>query len=149
MSTAWAVKAHGTPAPKGSMKCVGGKGRHQLINNSPAAKAWQDVVAWAGRLHEGPALVGPLGVQITVTVERPKSTTVESRPWPHLRTAGDVDKHARTILDGLEQGGVLTDDAQVCEVHARKVYPDTPGVPDALGRPGALIRIYPLEGSAG
>ncbi|QOR55341.1 MAG: hypothetical protein SHS37scaffold537_39 [Phage 68_12] len=148
---AWAVKVYGSPAPKGSMKCVGGRGRHQLVNNNPATTPWQDRVAKACELFEiSEPLTVPLGLQLTFTVDRPKSVKPASRPWPHktARTSdgggGDVDKLARTVLDALEQARVVVNDAQICSIAASKVYPDTPDVADVLHRPGVFIRLYRL-----
>lgn len=159
------LAVYGHPAPKGSMKCVGGKGgRHQLIENSPRTAPWRERVAGAARRLTVSGLAGPVGVEVTLTVERPPSHYLtrrgedgllalsaegRRRPLPHMRSrgiGGDVDKLARVILDALEDAGVLTDDAQVVELLARKTYPDGPLVlPDALPRAGARIRLYPLE----
>lgn len=146
--TAWAVKVYGTPAPKGSMKCVGrrGKGsRHQLVNSNANTGPWQDRVAEAAQAlvaayPDDMPLLGPIGVDVTVTIQPPKTIT---REWPFVLGTGDKDKHERAVLDGLEQGGVLTNDAQVCTGFTTKVYPHTDH-PDALPRPGAFIRLYRL-----
>lgn len=153
---AWAVKVYGSPAPKGSMKCIGrrGKAAHNLINNSPGTEAWQTVVAGAARVlkdHHGIAepLEGPLGAQVTFTVARPKSIKPAARPWPHLTPGkvidggGDIDKLLRTVFDGLEEAGLIRNDAQICVTSAAKVYADS-DLPDVLHRPGAFIRLYRL-----
>lgn len=128
------------------MKCVGRNGRHQLVNQLEGTKPWQEKVAAAARAvvqHYGMTepLSGPLGVDVTVTVAAPKTV---KRLWPSVRGTGDKDKHERAVLDGLEQGGLLADDAQVCTGTTTKVYPHTPH-PDVLEHPGAFIRIYTLE----
>lgn len=142
--TSWAVKVFGTPAVKGSMKCIGGRGRHQLVNSNPRTKPWQDEIAKAGRrlvetYPDDMPISGPVLAILTITVERAASV---KRAWPYARSAGDVDKHARCLLDGLEQGGVLADDAQVVQLQVTKAYPDSPGAKDVLDRPGVLIRLY-------
>lgn len=143
--TSWAVKVYGTPAPKGSMKCVGRNGRHQLVNQLASTKPWQEKVAAAARelvkhYEMTEPLAGPLGVDVTITVAAPRTV---KRDWPFVRGTGDKDKHERTVLDGLQAGGLLADDAQVCTGVTSKVYPHTPH-PDALEFPGAFIRIYLL-----
>lgn len=141
--TSWAVKAYGTPAPKGSMKCVGQRGRHQLVNDNANTKPWQARIAEAAKAlvsayPDDMPLEGPVHVHVITTLERPKSVT---RPWPHVVGTGDTDKHYRAVLDGLADGGVLTNDVQVVQLAGGKAYPDSPG-DDQLDRPGALIRIY-------
>lgn len=160
------LAVYGDPAPKGSLKCIGQRGRHQLVEDSARTAPWRDRVARGARRLTVSGLSGPLGLEVTLTVERPVSHYLtrrdpdtglrilsaagRSRPYPTKRSqgmGGDVDKLARVILDALEDAGVYGDDAQVVELTARKTYPDGPGVlPDALVRPGARIRLYPIGG---
>lgn len=152
--SSWAVRVSGAPAPKGSLKCIGrrGKSAHNLIENNTRTKPWRDAVAYAGRRlrtehNITEPLDGALGIVITFTVDLPPSIKPGARLWPFKRSSGlggDLDKLARTVLDGLEDSGIFHDDAQVCELSAVKAYPHT-GVPDGLLHPGALIRIYRLS----
>lgn len=146
--TSWAVKVYGDPAPKGSLKCVGRNGRHQLVEDTARTKPWRELVKQAGQALPLPGpLSGPVGVEATFTVQRPASVKPESRLWPWKRSSGiggDSDKLARTLLDGLQDAHVFADDAQVCDLRAVKAYPHTP-VPDVLERPGAVIRVWLLE----
>lgn len=132
----------GRPAPKGSLKCIGRGGRHQLIEDNARTKPWrQTIVTWARKAtnHADPGQ--PVGVAVTITIERPKSV---SRVHATTRNTYDVDKLARLVLDALQDAKVLPDDAQVVELLARKAYIDGP-LPDALPYPGALIRVYPIR----
>ncbi|MGZ0150680.1 hypothetical protein ACXJJ3_26720 [Kribbella sp. WER1] len=153
-----AVSVHGDPRTKGSMKCIGkiGNRKHVLVEDQGAAvKKWRRIVDPAGdtlRELAGGVLACPLGVELVFTLDRPAGVSVWDRPWPHVRV-GDVDKLARCILDALTvhhdrktntMHGVLADDAVVCELLCRKVYPDTPDAPDRLTRPGVVIRLYPI-----
>jgi Holliday junction resolvase RusA-like endonuclease len=139
-----AVMVPGTPAPKGSM--IPGRtrdGRLFVREDNRATKPWRKKVYAAGLLlmkRAGGTILGPVGVDVTLTLARP--ATVD-RQWPHVRGSNDVDKLARTVLDGLQDSGLIRDDAQVVELVARKCYPDSP-CPDRLDRPGAVIRIYPI-----
>lgn len=148
MTRARAVKVFGHPAPKGSLKCIGRQGgRHQLIEDNKATKPWRQ------RIHKaaphltinGQPWDGPVGIVLTFTLERPATVPLTRRAWPHVHGTGDDDKLARTVLDGLEDAGVLTNDAQVCSLTATKCYPDTPGVVDQMDQPGVVIRIFDLS----
>src|SRR6266498_2733911 len=154
LSRTIAVSVEGHPTPKGSMKCIGGRGKikHQLVEElGPALKRWRRIVAPAGdKLRElaGGVITAPVGVELIFTLERPESVPLWKRPWPAVRN-GDVDKLARCVLDSLTvtrkaPNQVLVDDSIVCELLARKQYPDTPGVADRMLRPGVVIRLYPL-----
>lgn len=144
-----AVTVYGQPAPKGSLKCIGRGGHHQLVEDNARTKPWRELVKTAGlelAKHNGHRLEGALALMVTFTLERPASVTPAKRTWPHKRSkgSGDVDKLARTLLDGLEDANVFHDDAQVCSLLTVKCYPDS-GIPDGLDRPGAVIRLYPME----
>lgn len=147
----------GIPLPKGSLKCVGRHGRHQLVDDNPHTRRWLDLVAERAReldLELDPAQ--PVGVELTATLPRPPSHHRTGRnahllrgnapPLPVRRQTGDIDKLARLVLDALQRGGVLADDAQVVELVARKVYPSPPW---ALGSDtaGIIVRLYPYEAS--
>ncbi|GAB3750119.1 RusA family crossover junction endodeoxyribonuclease [Microlunatus parietis] len=144
-----AVRVYGTPIPKGNMTCLGprGKGGRHLIVDAKRREleVWQGkVTAAAGALLAkiGHQLAGPVAVSVTFTVERPKTVPLTKRPWPITRSAGgDADKLLRAVLDGLTDGGVIADDSQVASCEVWRCYPDTPGCPDRMDRPGALIRI--------
>lgn len=142
------VLVYGRPAPKGSLRVVG-RGKHRnVIEDNPNVDAWRALIARAGRAWKlDEPIDGPLIAEMTITLDRPTTVTPGSRPWPSKRSPGhgDIDKLARAVLDGLQDAGVFTDDAQVVELIARKVYPDTPGIADVLKRPGAAIRLYPID----
>ena len=143
----WAVRVEGIPAPKGSMKCVGGRGkiRHQLVeDHRPGQKEWRARVAAAGDALALPEpLTGPVSVEITFTLPLPKSVRPETHTWPTQHNTGDLDKLVRLILDALT-GPVFVDDSSVVEITARKAYPHTPA-PDLTPAGGALIRIWRTE----
>lgn len=146
------VKVYGRPAPKGSLRVVGRGKYRNVIEDNPATEAWRALVARAGRAWYTAGkltepIEGPVVAYLTITLDRPGTVTATSRPWPTKRSPGhgDVDKLARAILDGLQDAKVYDDDAQVVELIARKAYPDTPGMRDVLDRPGAVIRLYPVD----
>lgn len=161
----------GRPAPKGSLKCVGGRGknRHQLVEDNENSDPWRlEVVRWL-KSHgkEYRAVKGqPLGAEVTFTLPRPKghyrtkrnpdtgvvAVTGEVKPayvdaWPVNRGTYDVDKLIRLILDALQDAQLMPDDAAVCDLTTRKRFPTVDGEVDAYDRlpyPGVRIRLYPL-----
>lgn len=154
----------GTPASKGSMKCIGRRGKvgHVLVE-SVDNKDWRDAVStWAGRKLTPFEARVPLSAEMTFTLDRPRSHYGTGRNAGVLKTSapafpvghntGDVDKLLRLVLDALQDAGVLPDDCQVIEVTARKVYVSPSPVDDpwsvaydALGHPGVVIRLSPIE----
>jgi crossover junction endodeoxyribonuclease RusA len=107
----------GTPKPKGSLKHVG-KGR--LIEQVQGSKPWKETISLMAKRNWGgqPPHDGPVLVEATVYVSRPKSA--KNRALPTTRSSGDIDKHARNILDALSDAGVYVDDSQVVTLIIRK-----------------------------
>ncbi len=133
---------HGTAKPKGSMRHIGGGRMIEAVDN----KSWRQLVMLAARqaawTKRFPMIsTGPVAVDMTVTVARPKSTKLNVR-CPVTRSSGDLDKHARLILDALVDAGVMHDDSQVVELHARKTYRNAH--PKALDVPGVRITVWAL-----
>lgn len=166
------ITVPGRPAPKGSLKCVGRGGRHQLIEDNAKAAPWRaEVVGWLtkSRRHGDvdPAIKGqPLGAEVSFTVPRPKAHFRHHRDkvtgvvklgdvkpsyadaWPVNRGTYDVDKLIRLILDALQDAALMPDDAQVCDLVTRKRFPTLDGEIDPFDRlpwPGVRIRLYPLN----
>lgn len=155
IETETVVQFSGVPVPKGSLKCVGARGarRHVLVEDNPATEGWRSTVAGVVASSFPHAHPGePVGVEITATLPRPPSHMGKGRNADRLlsssplhptpRGSGDVDKLARTILDALQDAGVVRDDAQVVECVVRKAYPNAE-TPDALPYAGVRIRLYP------
>lgn len=143
----YAVRVSGTPAPKGSLKCVGRRGSraHVLLEDNPAVKPWRlRLEGVAQHLALPEPIDGPFGVEVTITVPS-ETAAARARVWPFRRSDGDADKHGRSILDGLADGRpkLFHDDAQVVDLQVRKVYAHTPHR-DALDAPGAVVRFFPV-----
>lgn len=145
------LEVAGTPKPKGSLKHVG---RGRLQEQLEGSKPWREAVKWAaieaiaararGR-NPFTVLQGPVVVDVTVTVAKPKSAPKTRRTWPITRSSGDADKHLRNVLDALVDAAVMGDDSQVVEATVRKAYPGEHA--HALAAPGARIFIVPLQGA--
>ena len=133
----------GIPAPKGSARAIKRGGYAVLVASSSdankraqsswaAAVGWAAKIAWAGR----PPFDGPVGVDVTFYVPRPKSVT---REYPEVKP--DADKLLRCTLDALT-GIAYRDDAQVIAPHPTKLYAND-------GQPGASIEVYRYPRTAG
>jgi Holliday junction resolvase RusA-like endonuclease len=126
------IRVLGTPRPKGSMRHVG-NGR--MIEQLAGSGDWrQDVITTAhvkilGR--DGFPYAGPVVVDIVLEFRPPKKPGI----YPHTRSSGDIDKHARNILDALQDAGVIKDDAAVVNLRVAKRW--------AADAPGARITLYP------
>lgn len=138
------VRVHGIPAPQGSKRHVGG-GR--MIESSKKVGPWREAVKAAVLTATGrrpTTLDGPVQVDITFILPRPKSHLGTGRNAGRVRdsapaeptTKPDLDKLLRSTMDALTDVGVLRDDAQVVRIEAAKVYawPEEP--------PGATIHIW-------
>ncbi|MFI7042651.1 RusA family crossover junction endodeoxyribonuclease [Microbispora rosea] len=152
----------GTPAPQGSKKAFatrrGSKalgtleytGKVSVMEMSKKVGPWRAAVAEAIQAAvrsqiehdrwEG-VLMGPAEVRITFALPRPKSVSVNRRPWPCVTP--DLDKVVRSTLDGITMGGVWKDDALAVRVVTEKLYAGAHG---ALESAGAVIEIWTLDG---
>ena len=136
----WRLRVDGHPAPKGSLKCVGHGGRHQLIEDdaNKTRSAWRSkLTAAATALADRLPNQGDDGVIIGVLVLLNRPAAAATRPLPGRRSAGDVDKHLRMTLDALDDAGLYADDSRVCLTLAAKAYTDD-------GRPGAVVYVAPI-----
>ncbi len=128
------IRIYGDPAPQGSKTAYVRGGRAILVEANKRLPAWREtgVMTCFMRMKELQAnvMLGPVSVSMTFYVERPKSV---SRAFPNV--APDLDKYCRSVGDILEQGGVLSNDAQIVSLMANKVYAD------ADNPPGCKIRV--------
>lgn len=117
-----AFVVHGTPAPQGSKRAFVVGNRARIVEDSKKSAPWRDSVAAAGIEAMAGALPLDSAVEVSITFlfVRPPSVSEKNRPLPSVMP--DIDKLARAVLDGLTAGGVVTDDARVVDLHARKRY---------------------------
>lgn len=136
-----AIVAYGQPKPKGSLRHVG-NGR--MVEQLVGAKPWREAIKFAALAKRPECMItGPVMVWAWITVAKPASAPKRRRTWPITRSSGDIDKHARNILDALVDAAIMRDDSQVVELRMIKTYPDE--CDGALGQPGAYIEIIPVE----
>ena len=129
----------GIPKPKGSLRHVG---RGRLVEQVAGSSRWRQQVATAvlNRYTEQP-IADAAVVDFEIRVVPPKSAPKRRMTLPVTRSSGDIDKHARNILDALVDGRVLADDSCVVELRGRKRH-CLPGE-----EPGAVIQVRPVAAS--
>lgn len=117
MITFW---VDGLPAPQGSKKHVG-NGR--MVETSKNLPAWRKAIETTARQHHTePPIDRPVTVQADFFMPKPK------RPMFDVpATAPDTDKLQRALGDGLEKGGVLTNDARIVQWVATKHFGENTG----------------------
>lgn len=128
------ITVYGMPAPQGSKKHVG---NGVMIESSKKVKPWRQDVSAAAVACGQQLLDGPVRVSMTFTLPKPKSAPKIRRTYPDRKP--DLSKLVRSTEDALTTAAVWGDDARVVECLAAKRYPCEG--PDALDRPGAVIRI--------
>jgi len=111
-----AFEVVGTPVPQGSGRVLGGV----MVTKTPALSAYRaDIANGAAKaMAEGHLAMmarGPVAVLASFRFPMPTGRLVSERQAGRIPkwTRPDVDKLARALLDGLVQGGVIHDDAQV------------------------------------
>jgi Holliday junction resolvase RusA-like endonuclease len=110
----------GDPAPQGSKTSMRNPrtGRIVTLEGKPSQRekhrAWRGAVAeasreWADVFRQ---FTGPTHLDLVIQFARPKSRPKSHHGWHTVRP--DKDKVLRACLDGLKDGGLLSDDAIVC-----------------------------------
>jgi Holliday junction resolvase RusA-like endonuclease len=130
------IEVLGDPAPQGSKRVFNGR---VVEAAGEKLKRWRKAIASAcvaARENNDVFFTGPVEVQVTFYLPRPKTVTLEKRLLPIVPP--DLDKLARGLLDGIGQSEMIWgDDSQVIHLNAKKFYAD--------GRePGAKIEIFGL-----
>jgi Holliday junction resolvase RusA-like endonuclease len=113
------VRVYGRPAPKGSRNY--GVTRQGKLRTWPASKfeePWTRAVADATReaLRHASQLEAPYEVTLEFYVAPPIHKR-KGHDWPSQH---DLDKLARTVIDGLVRGGAMSDDRHVTRLVAEK-----------------------------
>ena len=138
----------GLPVSKGNLTpFIVGKERQRVVMVEGRRKGARDAFAnWQAALRFvlSDAWIGePLGyvqgkhlqaVKVAITFCLPRPASAPRYVISHT-SKPDLDKLARGCLDAMV-GIVVTDDRQVVELHAAKIY---------SGRTGAMIRVEPLQ----
>lgn len=143
--TSYGFRVYGIPAPQGSkIPGVSSKTGKMFVREQSGKNltTWREEVKQAALTARGidygtpiPTLTGAINLRIQFYMPRPTSIPVKKRPLPIV--APDLDKLVRGVGDALRAAGVYKDDAQVCAIHATKVY----GTDEVMASPGAWIVI--------
>ncbi len=141
---------YGIPAPQGSKSFKGLRdGRALLVESSKKVKPWRAAVRTAAVVATSAVpgwvpLDGPLVAAMVFTLPKPVSAPKRRRTWP-MRYP-DVSKLCRATEDAMS-GVVWADDARVVEYRRlAKAYPGE--ARGALDMPGAVIRVWRMDGAA-
>lgn len=149
--TSYGFRVYGIPAPQGSkIPGVSSKTGKMFVReqSGKTLTTWREEVKQAALAARGvpghtpdivgvpvATLTGAITLRIQFYMPRPASVTMKKRPLPIV--APDLDKLVRGVGDALKAAGVYKDDAQICAIHATKVY----GTDEAQASPGAWIVI--------
>jgi len=119
--------AHGTPKGQPRARACR-RGNHAAVYDPGTADAWKWAVRAAAKdKWDGVPFVGPIRLEVTFYMPRPKS---------HFRSNGDLkpkapewhigkpdrDNLEKALMDALTTLGVWADDCQVCTGVVRKKY---------------------------
>lgn len=147
------VEVLGTPVPQGSIRSLG-KGRPSVHANADRLLPWRERVQSAieAAIRErvrwpnlgGPfPLTGPVAIDATFTMPKPKSAPKKRRTFPITRPDGD--KLLRAIGDALQAAGAVKDDSQIIQYFCRKVFPNE--APQSQPVPGLYLFVYTVAAS--
>jgi len=126
-----AFLVRGLPIPQGSTRTWVTNGRPVITSAAKGLSVWRRLVADVAQDYAPPQLwEGPIRMDLTFGLPKPKSAPKRKRVWPDKRP--DLDKLTRAVLDALTHV-MFVDDSQVVEIHASKDY-GPPGVAIELRR---------------
>lgn len=120
----------GEPAPQGSKRHVG---HGIMVESSKKVKPWREAVKWAVIDVGNPSIDGAVAVELYFLLPRPKGHFGTGRNSGKLKPSApeypavrpDIDKLARSTLDGLVDAGVFSDDSRIVSLKLEKLYTHT------------------------
>ena len=132
------VEGEPVPQPRPRVTTRGGFGRAYVPTSHPVHR-YRRAVADAAKAAGVVVTEGAVSVAVTCIMSRPKSHRTKSgiRKGAPPLPRSDVDNHAKAVLDALTCVA-WHDDAQVAELHVRKIYGD-------VGKTEVVIRELPAR----
>ena len=118
----------GLPVPQGSMRAFLIKGRPVITSSSKSLGSWRQAVSLQAQAVATGIMSGPIAVELTFLLPKPKSAPKKKRIYATKRP--DLDKLVRGVLDAITHV-LIADDSQVVELHAHKDY----------GPPGVVVTV--------
>lgn len=133
----------GDPVPKGRPRASVQGGRVHMRTPS-ATRAYESMIRDAVRAELLASRIatprtGPAHLVVRATFAYPKAAPRgwTAAQWRGVQAIGgvvakptrpDLDNLVKAVLDGVQGGGWIKDDGQVCSLHATKMWGPTPGV---------------------
>lgn len=122
----------GKATPQGSKTGFVINGKAILVDASTGNKAWREIVKSTIKSHKDYIrMPGPVNVALTFYMQKAKSNKTT-----HMAQKPDVDKLARSVLDGISDSELIEDDQRVIYLTARKQWADE------NTNPGVLITVW-------
>lgn len=105
---------------------------YSLAHEKPGElRKWRDRIAARAKVEwKGPPTDGPVALELTFVIVRPKSVPRKKRRWPC--TGCDWDKLSRAVCDALTKI-VYTNDARIVRATVAKIYGEVAGVRVVVG----------------
>jgi Holliday junction resolvase RusA-like endonuclease len=107
---------------------------HRGRNNNPYARQYmaykRGLNLIARSQYKGKPLKGALIAKMTFYMPLPKNGVSQKRKvkaGDHVTTTPDIDNLQKTVLDGIS-GIAFTNDNQISEIRASKIYRETAGI---------------------
>jgi len=100
------------------------RGRPVITANSKTLAQWRQAVQYQAQAVASGIMTGPVSVELTFLLPKPKSAPRRKRIYATKRP--DLDKLCRSVFDAITHV-LIADDSQVVELRALKDY-GPPGV---------------------
>lgn len=107
------------PKPKGSLRHVG---RNRMVEQVKGSGTWRETVALYARQAATQQHWSTTKDAVIVGIRIYLPHNGSKNVFPTGHNTGDVDKHARNILDALADAGIYADDSQVVGLSIVKLY---------------------------
>jgi crossover junction endodeoxyribonuclease RusA len=119
-------------------RIIGSKGKSFVQHYQPAKvrNNARDLALLMAPHRPATPLEGPLRMELTFQWSWPKSMSKRKRArgLVYRETKPDCENLLKQLNDVMERSGFFRNDAQIADLHVRKVWTDSPGVQVTLSR---------------